>query len=255
MRHWMISKALVLAAFSAATVLAAGPKPLGDKAPKGSVVQDLPAPFDLQAQLSGRSVALTWQWQPPEARPLFQEFGYDVRRQDGHWSIAAEPALADRNLELGSYTYQVRARGHSRGSKGAIIHVSQWSEPVSVKIVETCTEVPVVELQVETPGRQVASAGNLRLRLRGRISVPDGCTVRQPSYLIESQSGSSRTGALRLKPGGQFDEYVDAVGPEDEMPSGDVAFSVSITASSEAGPASSDTYTIRLRAANKFAPR
>jgi hypothetical protein len=48
---------------------------------------------------------------------------------------------------------------------------------------------------------------------------------------------------------------VDALGPEDEMPSGNVRFTVTAQAENEAGSTTSDAYDLSLELQNRFAPR
>ena len=49
---------------------------------------DLPAPVGLQAIVANKSVTLSWQWQPPEELPIFADFGYEIKRQDGRTVMA-----------------------------------------------------------------------------------------------------------------------------------------------------------------------
>ena len=54
---------------------------------------ELPAPFNLQAVVLQKTITLTWQWPRPEELPVFTQFGYEVKRNDGKTFFGAETRL------------------------------------------------------------------------------------------------------------------------------------------------------------------
>lgn len=232
---------------------AAAPKALSPHV-KGKLVNDLPAPFNLQAQAENRSVVLHWEWQPPEQQPLFTDFGYEILRADGQTFVTDRREYADTDLEFGTYTYRVRVRGGAKDHGRRLEHVSAWSEPASAILRLSCTAAPRIELQAEATQKSYSSIPSLRLHLKGRAAAPEGCTVSQVMYHIDSGTGLPKTGPLKVDAQGRFDEFVDAIGPEDEVPEGEAIFSVTVTAQDEAAAATSNAYSVSLRLQNKFAP-
>lgn len=217
-------------------------------------VNDLPVPFNVQAVTLKDAIALHWQWQPPQERPDFKNFGFEVRRQDGRSFVASETAWSDQGLGFGSYTYRIRARGTSKESGRRVIHVSDWSEPVSGIIKVVCAEPPRIELQVQSSRKTYSDIPSLRLRLSGQARVIDGCTLQKVTYRLDTGTGIMHTGLLKTNADGRFDEYVEAIRPEDEIPQGGAVFSVTATAENEAGPATSDAFTIQMRLRDRYAP-
>jgi hypothetical protein len=59
---------------------------------------------------------------------------------------------------------------------------------------------------------------------------------------------------LKLDSKGQFDTFVNAFEPEDEIPSGRATFNITAVAVDEAGPSTSDAYSVEMELENPFAP-
>jgi hypothetical protein len=74
-------------------------------------------------------------------------------------------------------------------------------------------------------------------------------------YHIDTGTGILHEGPLHVSKTGHFDDYVDAIGPDDELPPGPVSFTITAMAENEAGPTTSSAYTITLELQNRFAPR
>jgi len=235
------------------------PVSAGLKAPaktiQGKLVNDLPAPFNVQAVIKNRSVALQWEWQPPEQQPLFTDFGYEILRQDGINNVVTGLSFVDLHVEYGTYTYKIRVRGSSKEHGQRLNHVSSWSEPVEAIVRVACEGVPRIELKVEPTQKLYNAIPSLRMHLSGRMTQSEGCSLKNPMYKIDAETGSSHTGTLQVDSQGRFNESVDAIGPEDEVPSGDTSFTVSVSAENEAGPATSNAYAVGVHLQNKFAPK
>jgi len=222
---------------------------------KGPLVNDLPAPFNLQALVKNRAVALQWRWRPPEEQPLFTDFGYEVLRQDGAHFVVSNTSYADLDLDSGTYVYKVRVRGGAKEQGRRVNHVSSWSESVEAVVQAACEAAPRIELKVEPTQRVYQSVPSLRMHLSGRVLSAPGCQLKPAAYHIDAETGASHTGALAVDRDGRFDEFVDALGPEDEAPAGETSFTVTVTAENEAGPATSNAYSIAVQLQNKFAPQ
>src|SRR5437762_1051025 len=69
--------------------------------PQANVRNELPAPYNLQAVVLKNAVTLTWQWPRPEALPVFLEFGYEIKRQDGKTFLAPNTTYLDEKLAPG----------------------------------------------------------------------------------------------------------------------------------------------------------
>jgi hypothetical protein len=250
--------AAVLAAFLAAG--SADAKSVKAPAPaeriKGVPVNDLPVPFNLQKVIVKDAITVSWEWLPPENRPQFQTFGFEVDRMTQKSSVlVTSTAYEDAKLEPGSYSYRVRARGTTRVNGKPVTHISDWSEPVGGEIKLVCSQPPQVALNVEPIQRPYAPPSALRFKLTGQATVVEGCTLGAVRYHIDSGTGLVRDGVLKTDAEGRFTKTVDAIAPEDEAPSGNVTFQVTASAENEAGPTTSDAYTISLELQDKFAPR
>lgn len=217
-------------------------------------VLDLPTPFNLQSVVLNRAVTLKWEWQRPEHLPAFQHFGFEVLRDDKALATVSGTTFSDMSAAWGKHTYKVRVRGGAKERGRKVDHVSDWSEPTTVTVVVTCEQAPVISLTVTPTKRSYASIPALRMRLTGQASVPAGCHVSKGAYHIDSGTGITKTGPLRLDDQGRFDEYIDALGPEDELPAGRTEFVITTSAESEAGPATSSAYTVGLELQNPYAP-
>ncbi len=235
--------------------LALAKTPLPPKAVKGPMVNDLPVPFNLQAVTLNKGVTLTWNWQPPEALPSFNDFGYEVRRNDGRTSMVSETTFGDFDLAWGTYSYKVRVVGGARFKGKHINHVSEWSEPAQIIIKVSCTAAPTISLLVEPTRNSYSQVAALRMHLKGNAQVPAGCRLGQVQYHIDSGTGLNHAGPLPVDLKGRFDTFVNAVEPEDEVPAGVATFTVTASAEDEVGPVTSDAFTINIELGNKFAPR
>ena len=222
---------------------------------KGALVNDLPPPYGLQAVTTNRAVALQWHWQPPEQQPQFTDFGYEVLRGDGAHAVVSQLTYTDLGLDYGHYTYKVRVRGGSKEHGKRVNHVSSWSETVEADVRVACEAAPRVDLQVTPTQKSFDSAPSLRMRLSGRVLSGEGCTLQKVTYHVDAETGLSHTGNLIVDSQGRFNDVVDAIGPEDEVPSGETSFTVTVSAANEAGPATSNAYTLTMQQQNKFAPQ
>jgi hypothetical protein len=218
-------------------------------------VNDLPVPYNLQAVVLNRAITLEWAWTPPESRPNFTEFGFEIRREDGKTATTPGTTYSEENLPFGTYTYRVRVRGAATSKGKLVTHVSDWSEPVTQTIKVACTGAPQVQLAVEPIRRDYGSVPSLRFRLRGQATVPEGCTLGRVSYRVDTGTGIEHQGPLKTNRAGQFDTVIEALGPDDQMPEGGATFQVTATAENEAGPTTSDAFSISLELQDRFAPR
>lgn len=228
---------------------------LPEKDIRGTAVNDLPIPYNLQSVVLNKTVTLSWQWQPMEQSPAFIDFGFEVLRHDGKTAVISGASYSDFDIAPGTYSYRVRVRGGSKERGKRVTHVSDWSEPARVKIISACARVPTVELQVEATQKIVNQIPALRLHLTGKAAVEKGCTLGSLTYLLDTGTGIHHTGPLPYDEKGRFDTFVNPMGPEDEAPEGSAFFTVSATAENEAGPVTSNAYTISVELQNKFAPR
>jgi len=215
---------------------------------------ELPAPFSLQAVVLKKTITLSWQWQPPEERPVFSEFGYEVKRQDGKLFRAEGTTFSDSELVHGSYAYLVRARGLSKEKGKRVTYVSDWTGPVGGEIKISCPRPPAIDLVVEPTQKRYASVPSLRFHIQGKVSVESGCTLKTVNYHLDTGTGIVHSGPLAVDAKGHFDAFVNAFGPEDEIPSGKAGFSITATAENEAGPTTSSAYAIDVELENPFAP-
>jgi hypothetical protein len=229
--------------------------PLWAKSSPREVHNELPAPYSLQAVVLGQSVSLSWQWQMPEQRPLFLEFGFEVKRSDGKIFSASGTTYTDNRLAAGDYTYLVRARGITKEKRKRVMYISDWSEPVSATIQWTCRRPPVISLKVESTQKAYQSIPSLRFHITGQVTVEDGCTLGAVKYHLDTGTGIAHDGLLPVDPRGHFDTFINAFGPDDEIPSGNTTFSITALADDEAGPTISDVFTIEVELRNPFAPR
>ncbi len=215
---------------------------------------ELPAPFNLQAVVLQKTITLTWQWAKPEELPVFTEFGYELKRQDKKTFLVQSTAYQDEKLAPGSYSYVVRVRGVAKEKGKKIIYVSDWSESAAGAINQTCAKAPTVDLSVEPTQKAYSSIPSLRFHIKGQASLETGCTLGNVSYHLDTGEGIAHGGPLKVDGQGRFDTFVNAFGPEDEIPSGRVSFSITATAENEAGPSTSGAYTIDVDLRNPFAP-
>ena len=221
----------------------------GHKLPE---LNDLPGIYNLQPSVVGNEVTLTWSWQLPERHPNFQSFGFETERADGkHWTVGPT-TFSDFHLPFGTYTYRVRTLGEAKERGQKIMHVSEWSEPVQAVIQVSCSGAPTLQFAVQPVQR---GGSTLRFHLTGNITVPSGCHLGNTIYRVETPAANNRSGPLSVGKNGHFDATVDAIGPEDDTPAGAMSFTVTVTAEDEAGPATSDAFTVSLELQNPYAPK
>jgi len=218
------------------------------------VRNELPTPFGLQAVVLKKTITIAWQWQPPEELPVFSEFGYEIKRQDGKIFRAAGTTFADTGLVPGSYTYEVRARGQSKVKGKRVTYVSDWAGPAGGDIKTSCAKPPALELTVEPTQPRYGSVASMRFHLQGHTSVESGCTLETVKYHLDTGTGIAHSGPLSVDAKGHFDAFVNAFEPEDEIPSGKTSFTISATAEDEAGPTTPSAYSIDVELENPFAP-
>ena len=90
--------------------------------------------------------------------------------------------------------------------------------------------------------------------MKGKVNLEPGCTLVSAHYHIDTGTGINHAGDLAVDAQGRFDTFVNAIGPEDEVPAGRASFAVTVTAENEAGPVTSDVYTLDVELRNPFAP-
>lgn len=230
--------------------------PLEAAKPKGvPAINDLPAPYNFQATVLNKSVSLAWEWPKPEHLPAFDHFGFEVMRGTTAIGLTASTGYTDVDVPWGSHIYKVRARGAAKERGKRVEHISDWSAPADATIRVTCSQAPVINLSILPTKSSYSSIPSLRLHLTGDVSMPAGCSLTKASYHIDTGTGILHTGPLRVSPKGQIDEYVNAIGPEDELPAGPTMFTITVTAENEAGPTTSSAFDITLRLQNPYAPR
>jgi hypothetical protein len=222
---------------------------------EGLQVEDLPAPYNLQAVTTKNSVGLSWAWEPPDPGPHFQSFGFEIFRDDVFFTIVGETAYTDFNVPIGAHTYKVRAKGGSKDLGKKVAHMSGWSEPASATLQLTCAGAPVIHLTVEPTKNKYSAIPALRLHFMGDVQAPAGCHVDHVLFHIDSGMSTERSGPLTVDNRGRFDEFIDAMGAEDESVSGGASFAISVTAKDEAGGTTSNVFTINLEQANPYAPK
>jgi hypothetical protein len=227
---------------------------LGTSAWAADVRNEMPAPYNLQAVVLKKTITLSWQWARPEELPTFTNFGFEVKRGDGKTFRASGTAYVDADLAPSSYTYTVRVRGTSKEKGKRITYVSDWSESASGTIQSACPRPPTIELTVEPTQKAYSSIPSLRFHMKGQVTVEPGCTVEGANYHLDTGTGINHGGDLTVDEKGRFDTFVNAFGPDDEVPSGRASFAVTVTAHDEAGPVTSDVYTLDVELRNKFAP-
>ncbi len=218
------------------------------------VRNELPAPFALQAVTLKDSITLSWQWPRPESLPVFSQFRYEVKRSDGKHFLVSDATFRDDRSAPGTYTYVVRVFAMAKQRGKQIAYVSDWSESASGTLTLQCARPPTVEMNVEPTQKNYSSIPSLRFHLRGQASIEPGCTLTSVNYHLDTGTGVNHGGPLQPDSRGRFDAFVDAFGPEDEIPSGRVSFSLTATAQNEAGQSTSNVYTVDVELRNKFAP-
>ena len=218
------------------------------------VRNELPAPTSFSAIVLTKTITLTWQWPRPEELPVFKELGYEVKRSDGKIFRVKDTSYLDANLSPGTYSYVVRVRGLTKEKGKPITYVSDWTESVSGTIKVSCPRPPTVELTVEPTQKAYSSIPSLRFHIKGTATVDSGCTLGNISYHLDTGTGIAHNGPLTVDPEGRFDKFVNAFGPEDEIPVGRASFSFTVTAEDEAGPATSDAFTLDMELRNPYAP-
>jgi len=218
------------------------------------VRDELPTPTNLQAVVLKKAITLSWAWQAPEELPAFTEFGYEIKRQDGKTFRAPATTWIDAELAPGTYGYMVRARGMTKEKEKPVIYVSDWAGPVDGTIKFTCQRPPTIELSAEPTQKQLSSISSLRFHLQGQASVDKGCTLETVTYHLDTGAGVVHTGSLAVDDKGHFDTFVNAYGPEDELPTGHETFSITAKAEDEAGPTTSNAYSLDLDLKNPYAP-
>lgn len=228
---------------------------LPPEASGGPMVVDLPSPYNFQLVPLNKTVTLTWEWAKPEGLPAFQYFGFEIQRNGQTIARVADQTYTDLTAPWGTHTYKVRVRGGAKAKKKMLEHVSDWSEPASTTLSVKCIQSPIIRLTVAPTQSTYSSVPSLRMRLKGDVRLTEGCTLLKTTYNIDSGTGISNTGKLHVDKQGRFDEYVDALGPQDELPSGRISFQVTATAENESGPTTSDAFTLSMELQNRFAPR
>src|SRR5262249_31028119 len=148
----------------------------------------------------------------------------EIRRNDGHWDIVSDTTFSDYNLDVGTYSYRVRAVGGTLLKGKRLNHVSDWSAPVQVTIKSRCPQAPTIAMVAQATQRTYRTIPSLRMHLRGQAEVPPGCTLTQLNYKIESDAAITHSGPLHPDAQGHFDETVDAIRREDEVPTGSASF-------------------------------
>lgn len=222
---------------------------------KGTIIEDLPAPYQVRAVVVNQSITLNWEWHAPDPGPVFENFGYEVFRDSVVIAIVGTTSYSDFNLPPGSYTYQVRAKGGSREMGKPVAHMSAWSEPVDGKIQSACLGAPTIQLTVEPTQKVYGSIPALRLHFKGQVTVPKGCKVSKAMFHIDSGLSSERAGPIFLDPQGNFDEYIDAMDASDEHITGNATFKAFVTAKDEAGDAASPVFNLDMNRRDPFAPK
>jgi hypothetical protein len=221
---------------------------------KEDVRNELPGISNLQSVVLQKAITLSWQWQAPEELPIFTTFGYEVKRQDGKKFLTSQTTYTDSDLSPGSYMYVVRARGLTKEKGKQVIYISDWSEPAGGQITSTCPRPPALDLAVEPTQKKYAYVASLRLHIQGHAAVESGCQLGSVTYHLDTGTGIVHTAPLPVDTQGHFDAFVNAFGPEDEIPSGQVSLAITVTAEDEAGPVTSNAFTIDVDLENPFAP-
>jgi hypothetical protein len=221
---------------------------------KDDVRNELPNPFSFQAVVLKKTITLSWQWQPPEELPVFTEFGYEIKRQDGKRFQTSGTTFADVELSSGTYSYLVRARGQLKEKGKPVTYVSDWTGPVGGDIQSSCPRPPTIELTAAPTAKRYGSVGSTRFHLQGKAAVDPGCTLESVRYHLDTGTGIVHSGPLKLDAKGQFDMFVNAFEPEDEIPTGTATFNITAIATDEAGPTTSDAYAVDMELENPFAP-
>src|SRR5258706_12483082 len=156
-------------------------------------------------------------WDPQDPGPAFQTFGYEGTRDSRLIAIVPKTAYTDNDVPYGTHTYRVRVKGGSKDLGKKIAHMSGWSEPTSSnEIKPSCTGRPVIHLAVEPTKKIYGSIPALRLHFMGDVKVPENCQADKVLFHIDSGVSTERSGPLSLDPQGRFDEFIDAMGGEDE---------------------------------------
>src|SRR5207247_11027706 len=99
-----------------------------------------------------------------------------------------------------------------------VTYVSDWSEPASGTIKTSCSNPPSIIFNVEPTQKAYSSIPSLRFRLSGKVSVEQNCTLGKVSYHLDTGAGIAHGGPLQVDTQGRFDTFVNAFGPEDEIP-------------------------------------
>jgi hypothetical protein len=251
------AKVLILVAYCVlrtANCLSAAPK-LAPAKLEGQALEDLAAPYNLQVVTLKKTTSLSWEWVPPDPGPAFLTFGYEITRDGKVIAIVPKTAYTDSQVPLGTHTYRVRAKGNAKDLRKKIAHYSGWSEPVESKeLKKECSGPPVIRLTVEPTKKMYGSIPSLRLHFIGNVTVPEACTAEKVMFHIDSGLSTERAGPLSMDAQGHFDEFIDAVGGEEEPITGGARFAITVTAHDEVGDAVSNVYTIDLERENPFAP-
>ncbi len=221
----------------------------------GIAVEDLAAPYNLQAVVLNRTVTLNWAWDPLDPGPQFLSFGYEVLRDSAVIAIVPKTAFTDFGVPVGSHVYQVRAKGGAKQSGKKVAHFSASSEPAGAEIKQTCAGPPTIQLSVEPTKKQYGAIPALRLHFVGDATVPEGCQLGPVLFHIDSGLSTERSGPLSPGTKGHFDEFIDAMTASDEPITGAATFAVSVTAKDEAGGSTSSVFSIDLQKENQFAPK
>ena len=217
-------------------------------------LNDLPTPDALRASVIGKEATLVWNWQLPEQHPNFSSLGFEVERQDGkRWAVPTT-TFSDFNLAFGTYTYRVRVLGEAKERGQRLMHVSEWSEAAQAVVNVACSGAPSIQLTVQAAPRAYASQP-VKLRLVGAATVPEGCHLGKTTYRVQLADGSHRSEPLPVDARGRFDATIEPANPDDQSAPENLSYTVTATAEDEAGPTTSDAYTLNLQMRNPYAPR
>jgi hypothetical protein len=213
------------------------------------------APVNVQAVTLKNAISVSWEWKKPETLRVYKEIGFDVKRSDGKMFYTKVTAFQDNDLPPGAYSYSTRVRALVKEKGKSLYLVSDWSETVGGKIVAVCPGPPKIELSVIPTQKVYSSIPSLRFRLQGTVLMDKACTLSWAKYHLDTGRGIAHSGTLKVDKMGKYDAFVNALGPEDEIPTGVASFSVSVTAENESGPSTSDVYTLDVALQNPYAPR
>jgi hypothetical protein len=182
-------------------------------------------------------------------------FGFQVERADGKNWVVPETTFSDFNLSFGTYTYRVRVLGEDKEGGKRLLHASEWSESAHAVVRVTCLGAPTIELQARPFSSSRSNTAPLRFQLTGAVKLPAGCHLSKTTYRVDATNGSHVSGEVATDAGGRFDTTAESRTNDDEGAGGGTSYTVTVTAEDEAGPTTSDAFTVNLERRNPFAPR